>query len=185
MLRALLPDSIDLSSVDIWQQDESRIGQQGSLTRIWAPTGTRPRKVKQQQFIYTYIYGAACAATGETFGLVLPYTNTNAMQIYLNKLSAQIKNNRHVALVIDNAGWHVAKDLDVPKNITLIPLPSYSPELNAMEQVWKWLKQNYLSNSVFKDYDEIVDKLCTAWNSFCCNLGLVKSLCKREWLKTP
>ena len=72
MLQKLIPDHIDFSCVDIWQQDETRIGQQGSLTRVWAPVGTRPRKVKQQQFIYTYIYGAACWATGESFALILP-----------------------------------------------------------------------------------------------------------------
>ena len=118
------------------QQDETRIGQQGSLTRIWAPKGTRPRKVKQQQFISTYIYGSACAATGESFGLILPYTNTETMKLYLSNFSAQIKLNRHVALVVDNDGWHTSKDLEIPDNITLIPLPPYAPELNAMEQVW-------------------------------------------------
>ena len=77
-----MPDKIELSSVDIWLQDETRVGQQGSLTRIWAPKGTRPRKVKQKQFISTYIYGSACAATGESFGLALPYTNTETMELY-------------------------------------------------------------------------------------------------------
>ena len=64
MLTELLPKNIDKSNVDIWSQDESRVGQQGSLTRIWAKRGTRPRKVRQQQFISTYIYGAACHDTG-------------------------------------------------------------------------------------------------------------------------
>ena len=64
LLKELLPQNIDFSTVDIWQQDESRFGQQGSTTRIWAKTGTRPRKVKQQQFISTYIYGAVCAKNG-------------------------------------------------------------------------------------------------------------------------
>ena len=181
----MIPDSIDLSTVEIWQQDESRFGQQGSLTRIWAPTGTRPRKVKQQQFISAYIYGAACATTGETFGFVLPYTNTDAMQLYLDEFSKKISAGKHVALIVDNAGWHVAKNLNIPDNITLIPLPSYSPELNAMEQVWDWMKDNYLSNMCFKNYDEIVDKICESWNAFCAKLELVKSLCLREWQITP
>ena len=77
-----LPSEVGSSYVDIWLQDETRVGQQGSLTRILVPKGTRPRKVKQQQFISTYIYGSACAATGEAFGLVLPYTNTATMELY-------------------------------------------------------------------------------------------------------
>ena len=92
-------------------QDESRVGQQGSLTRIWAPTGTRPRKIRQQQFISAYIYGAACSKTGDSFGLILPSTNTIAMQIYIDQLSKQINKDRHVALVVDNAGWHTSKYL--------------------------------------------------------------------------
>ena len=176
-----MPDKIELSSVDIWLQDETRVGQQGSLTRIWAPKGTRPRKVKQKQFISTYIYGSACAATGESFGLVLPYTNTETMELYLSQFSKQIRPNRHVALLIDNAGWHIAKDLKIPHNITLIPLPPYSPELNAMEQVWQWMKSNYLSNRYFKDYEDIVDKASLAWNEFAKDPKLVQSICKRSW----
>jgi transposase len=181
----LLPADIDISLVDIWQQDESRVGQQGSTTRIWAKTGTRPRKVRQQQFIATYIYGAVCAKTGDTFGLVLPYTNTASMQLFLNELSCQVKDNRHIALVMDNAGWHIAKELSVPTNITLVPLPPYSPELNATEQVWNWMKSHYLSNCNFKDYDEIVDMVCIAWNAFSNQPDLVRSICHRDWLQTP
>ena len=114
-----MPTDIDLSLVDIWQQDESRIGQQGSVTRIWAKTGSRPRKIRQQQFIAAYIYGAVCAKTGATFGLVLPHTNTESMQLFLNELSNKVQSNRHIALVIDNAGWHTAKNLHIPSNITL------------------------------------------------------------------
>ncbi|WP_440272176.1 transposase, partial [Escherichia coli] len=72
-----------------------------------------------------------------------------------------------------------------PSNITLIPLPAYSPELNAMEQVWEWIKLNYLSNCNFKNYDEIVDKVCFAWNQFAQQADLVKTLCTRVWLATP
>ncbi|WP_232310110.1 MULTISPECIES: IS630 family transposase [Francisella] len=168
----------------MWVQDESRVGQQGSLTRIWAPTGTRPRKVKQGQFISTYIYGAACAKSRDSFGLILPTANTIAMQTYLNQLSNHIAAGRHIALVVDNAGWHTSKQLDIPKNITLIPLPPYSPELNPMEQVWEWMKNNYLSNICFDSYNDILEKLTIAWNHFSSNAELVKSICSRKWMFT-
>ncbi len=176
-----MPKHIDLSFLDIWVQDESRIGQQGSLTRIWAPKGTRPKKVKQGQFIYSYIYGASCPKTGESFGLILPATNTDCMQVYLNALSKQIKKGRHIALIVDNAGWHKSKGLIIPQNITLIPLPPYSPELNPMEQVWKWMKHNFLSNICFDSYQDIIDKLAVAWNAFENDYDLVKSICQRDW----
>lgn len=183
LVRSLVPKNICLKTVDIYQQDESRVGQQGSMTRIWAPKGTRPRKVKQKQFISSYIYGAACATTGDSFGLILPEVNTQSMQLFIDKFSKHIKDGRHAALIIDNAGWHTAKDLKIPTNITFIPLPPYSPELNSMEQVWQWIKSNYLSNVVFKNYDDIVDKLQEAWNAFSTNIELVKSICFREWTK--
>ncbi len=185
MVTSLLPDHIDKEQVEIWQQDETRIGQQGSLTRIWAKRGTRPRKVKQQQYLSTYLYGAACAATTQSFGLVLPMADTSAMNIFLQQLSTQIQAGKHVALVLDNAGWHTANKLLIPKNITLIPLPPYSPELNAMEQVWEWIKKHHLSNQCYENYEAIVEKVCHAWNDFSNNKKLVKSLCSRKWLFLP
>ena len=66
------------------------------------------------------------------------------MNKFLEDFSLTIQCNRHVALLMDNAGWHTAKKLTVPSNITLIPLPPYAPELNAMEQVWGWIKNHFL-----------------------------------------
>jgi transposase len=185
MLTELLPKNIDRSKVDIWSQDETRVGQQGSLSRIWAKRGTRPRKVRQQQFISTYIYGAACHETGESFALILPYANTQAMNKFLEDLSHTIEGNRHIALIVDNAGWHTAKKLTVPSNITLIPLPPYAPELNAMEQVWEWIKNHYLSNQCYGLYEDIVSMACYAWNQLAQNVDLVKSIMYRDWINTP
>ena len=156
MLTELIPRHVELSSVDIWQQDESRVGQQGSTTRIWAKTETRPRKVKQQQFISSYIYGAVCAKTGATFGLFLPRTNTPSMQLFLDELSKQAEDGRNITLVMDNAGWHTANDLVVPEHITLIQLPPYSPELNAIEQVWEFLLNHHLANQFYDNYQQII-----------------------------
>ena len=181
----MLPKEIEMSSVDIWQQDETRVGQQGCPTRIWARRGTRPRKAKQRQFISTYIYGAACAETGASCGLVMPEVNTQSMQLFLDELSSIISMGRHAALIIDNAGWHTSHELQVPNNITLIRLPPYSPELNAMEQVWAWIKDRFLSNRCYKDYKDIVDHVCDAWNKFSDDIELVKSICFRKWQQTP
>ena len=184
-MRELVPEHIELDCVDIWQQDETRVGQQGSKVRIWAPTGSRTRKVKQQQFLATYIYGAACGTTGESFGLVIPCVDTQGMNIFLSALSKEVKEGRYMALIVDNAGWHIAKDLAIPSNITLIPLPSYSPELNAMEQVWEWLKYRFLANRCFKSYEEIVDACSEAWNNFSSCTETVQSICFRKWHTAP
>ena len=181
----LLPSGIDLSTVEIWQQDESRVGQQGSLTRIWAKKGTRPRKIRQQQFLSTHLYGATCSKAGKSFCLVLPYTDTGSMQIFLDEFSKVIDKRKHVALVIDNAGWHIANDLKVPANITLVPLPPYSPELNPMECVWRWIKDRYLSNRCYKNYDDIVEQAVYGWSEFSKRTETVKSLCFRSWMCLP
>ena len=181
-MKKLLPTDIEPSKVDIWSQDETRVGQQGSLSRIWAPRGTRPRKVKQQQFISTYIYGAACHRTGQSCALILPYVNTDSMNQFLGELSLGIEPERHVALIVDNAGWHTANKIIIPTNITLIPLPPYAPELNAMEQIWQWIKSHFLSNQNYADYKDIVDTACYAWNKISGNSELIKSIMHRNWI---
>lgn len=85
------------------------------------------------------------------------------MNTHLQHISELVGPERHVVLVLDNAGWHIAKALKVPGNITLLPLPPYSPELNPIERLWAYLKSHYLSNQVFKDYDDLFEKVKTAW----------------------
>lgn len=85
------------------------------------------------------------------------------MNTHLQHLGELVGPQRHVVLVLDNAGWHVAKALKVPSNITLLHLPPYSPELNPIERLWAYMKSHYLSNQVFKDYDDLFDKVKAAW----------------------
>jgi transposase len=176
-----IPEEIDLEQVDIWFQDEARVGQQGTVTRLWAVKGTRPRVVRQQQFNYTYIFGAVCPSRDEAVGLVMPYANTNTMQIHLEHISMKIPNGRHAVVVLDQAGWHTTGKLKRFKNITLISLPPASPELNPTEQVWRQLREGSLANRCFKDEEDIVNACCEAWNNFDEKVGAVKSLCSREW----
>ena len=185
MIRKLVPDEVKTQQIDIWSEDEARIGQQGSLCRIWAKRGTRPRKVKQRQFISTYLYAAACHATGESCALILPSANTDMMNLFLKELSNKIENGRHVALIIDQAGFHIAHELQVPSNITLIPLPPYSPELNAVEQIWEWLRNHHFSNQCYKNYEDIVEKVSSAWDDIFCRKDLIKSIISRKWIKLP
>ena len=177
-----MPESVQPGQVDIWFQDETRVGQQGSITRIWAEKGTRPRAIRQQQFEYSYIFGAACPATGQSVGLVLPCVNSAAMEAHVNAIADEVPDGRHAVLIVDGAAWHSYK-LNQPK-VTLLKLPSYSPELNPMEQVWLWLKQKWLSNRAYKNYEAIVDACCEAWNQFADDQELVSRLCHRKWAHT-
>jgi len=148
---------------------------------MWAIKGTRPRVVRQQQFKYTYIFGAVCPARDEAVGLILPYANTDTMLIHLEHISAKIPEGRHAILVLDQAGWHTTSKIKQLDNITLMPLPPTSPELNPTEQVWEQLKDRELSNRVFKNEEEIIDCCCIAWNNFIGVRGAIRNLCSRDW----
>jgi transposase len=113
---------------------------------------------------------------------VLPYVNTEAMQLFLDRFSATIKKDEHVAMVLDQAGWHGAKALVVPSNITLVPLPPYAPELNPVERVWLHLKERFLSHRLLADYDAIADAASKAWNQLVAEAGRLTSLCSYPWI---
>ena len=171
------------NKIEIWYQDESRVGQQGSMSRVWAVKGTRPRVVRQRQFLSTYIFGACCPDKDKGCALILPECHTGMMQLHLDEISKQVEEDYHAIIIMDRASWHTTEALNIPKNISLLPLPAYSPELNPMEQVWQKLKGDHLSNTVFKDYDDIVARCSKAWNSFCDEDGNIERLCSRAWAK--
>jgi len=176
-----LPDGTDLKSVDIWFQDETRIGQQGSTSRLWARKGTRPRALKQQQFNYAYLYGAVCPSNGQAVGLVLPNANTKCMELHIDEIAKSIPEGRHALIIVDGAGWH--QKHHQRDNITLLKIPPYSPELNPCEQVWQYIKDKWLKNRCYKDYNHILDAVCEAWNKFCKQTSRIKRTCTRSWAK--
>jgi len=151
--------------VEIWVQDEARIGQQGTLTRVWAEKGSRPAAVQQTEYEWAYLFAAVNPLTGASSALIAPTVNTAYMNEHLAFISQEAGPAVHVVLVLDQAGWHGAKDLRVPANLTLLPLPPYSPELNGAERLWGYLRSHYLSNRVYKDYDQLFEAIKTAWNS--------------------
>ena len=116
--------------VELWFQDEARVGQKNKITRRWARRGTRPRAPHDQRTMWAYIFGAICPEEGKGAGLVMPFCDTAAMQAHLAEISAAVAPGAHAILILDQAGWHLSKDLVVPDNITLLPLPLRSPELN-------------------------------------------------------
>ena len=167
--------------LEIWFQDEARVGQQGTLTRIWARRGTRPRAPRDRRYLWAYIFGAVCPKMSKTAALIMPRADTQALSLHLAEIAKEVASDAHAVLVLDGAGYHKSAELEVPDNITLIPLPPYSPELNPVENIWQYLRQNKLANTVFEDYDTIVDKCCEAWNFFANNESAVASITGREW----
>ena len=120
--------------------------------------------------------------TDNAFAMVLPYADTTAMQAFLDGFAKTIAEDEHAVMILDQAGWHGANDLAVPANVTLVPLPAYSPELNPVERVWLYLKERFLSHRLLDDYDAIVDAASIAWNRLLAEAGRIKSLCSYPWI---
>jgi len=157
------------------------VGQQGTLTRIWARRGTRPRAPRDTRYQWAYLFGAVCPARGAAAGLVLPTVNTSAMNAHLAEISRSVTPGAHAVLVLDGAGWHGSAALVIPDNLSLLTLPPYSPELNPVENVWQYLRANWLAISVFEDYDAILDACCAAWNHFANDPAIITSITARSW----
>lgn len=111
----------------------------------------------------------------------MPYCDSQAMQEHLAEIATQVGKRAHAVLLLDQAGWHLSGELKVPKNITLLPLPPRSPELNPVENLWQFLRDNHLSNRIFKSYDDILDHCCYAWNSIIDQPWRIMSIGLRDW----
>jgi transposase len=84
--------------------------------------------------------------------------------MHRDEISCNVDAKAHGVVLVDRAGWHGTDKLKAPKNLNIILLPSRSPELNPVENIWQYLRQNWLSNRVFEDYDAILKTGCQAWN---------------------
>ena len=128
------------TAIEIWWQDEARVGQKTKITRRWAKRGTRPSAPMDQRTCSAYIFGAICPARGVGAGLILPRCNTDAMNLHLQEISLAVAPGAHAIVIVDQAGWHFSKDLEIPDNITLLPLPPKWPELNSVENIWQFMR---------------------------------------------
>jgi transposase len=177
-IRTRLPAGTE---IELWFQDEARIGQKNKITRRWARKGTRPRAPHDQRTKWAYIFGAICPAKGKGAGLVMPWCDTQAMAAHLAEISKAVDPGAHAVVILDQAGWHMSAKLAIPNNITLLPLPSRSPELNPVENIWQFMRDNWLSNRIFQSYDDIVALCCEAWNKLIERPWKIISIGMREW----
>ena len=174
---------VAVADIEIWFADEARVGQKNKITRRWARRGTRPFALQDQRTASTYIFGAICPKNGKGAALVLPWCNTAAMTLHLAEIAAAVAPGAHAVLLVDQAGWHLSPKLVVPPNITVIPLPPKCPELNPVENIWQYMRDNWLSNRVFTSYDNIVDHCCDAWNKLTDRPWKIMSIGLRDWAR--
>jgi transposase len=103
------------------------------------------------------------------------------MALQLAEISRYVAAGAHGLVLVDQAGWHVSRQLEVPANLTLLLLPPRSPELNPVENVWQFLRDNWLSNRIFTCEADIVDHCCAAWNELMAQPWRIMSLGLRQW----
>jgi transposase len=166
-----------------YHQDEARFGQKGTIARVWARQGSRPRAVRQTGFTSLYVLAAVCAATGAVSALIMPKMNTAVINLFLEQFSRELPAGVHAVLIWDGAGFHTGGDLVVPGNVSLIQLPPYSPELNPVENLWHDLRSHHWSNRRYRDYDELQEEAMRSLCAVCDDTETIKTVCNAPYLQ--
>jgi transposase len=164
-------------------QDEARFGQKGTITRVWARKGSRPRAVRQTGFTSLYVLAAVCAATGAVSALIMPELNTAVVNLFLEQFARGLPVGVHAVLIWDGAGFHTGAELVVPSNVSLIRLPPYSPELNPVENLWHYLRAHHWSNRPYQDYDELQEEAAKSMCAVCQDAETIKTVCNAPYLQ--
>ena len=163
-------------------EDEARFGRISDPRRCWAPAGVRPEVHTQVVREYEYAFAAVSPHDGALDTLVLPWANTEAMGVFLAEVS-QRPSAEFIVMVLDGAGWHRAKRLQIPSNMKLIPLPPWSPQLNPVEHVWDEVREKWFANRVFASMDAVEEQLMTALKTLEADPQRVASLTGFDWIR--
>ena len=166
-------------NVRLFFQDEAGFGRINNPKKCWCFPGFRPNVPCHHVREFRYAYGAVDPVSGDNFFLVLPYSNTDCMNIFLQKLSEQFPDD-YIFLALDRASWHTSKNLKIPKNIELIFIPPYTPEMNPTEQIWKEIRKIGFKNEAFQTLEKVIDRLCETINNL--TNDTIKSITGRKWI---
>ena len=168
--------------VHTYFQDEARFGQKGTITRVWARRGSRPRAVRQTGFSSLYVLAAVCAATGAMSALIMPELNTAVVNLFLEQFSRELPVGVHAVLIWDGAGFHTGEGLVVPANVSLIQLPPYAPELNPVENLWHYLRAHHWSNRPDRDYDALQAEAVRSLDIVREDTETIKTVCNAPYI---
>jgi len=160
-------------------QDEAGFGRINKPKYCWCRKGMRPVTPCHHIREYRYAYGAVEPATGKSCFVILPYCNTDCMNVFLQELSTAFPND-YILMVTDGASWHRAKNLKTPDNIELFFLPPATPEMNPIEQIWKECRKRGFRNEIFPNLNKVINRLCDT----ICSLTeqTIKSITARRWI---
>lgn len=144
-------------------EDEGRFGRISVSHKAWCPAGQRPIAPRQVVRTFIYSYTAVCPTLGKMTSLIMPFSNTEMMTIFLAQVAKDFK-DYFIIMLLDRAGWHRSQELKIPENIRLLYQPAYSPELNPTEHVWDEIREKHFYNRAFESLDEVEETLCKGLN---------------------
>lgn len=162
-------------------QDEARFGRMVRIRRCWAPGLLRPTVCNGYEREFVYVYGAVSPLEGQLDWMITRQMNTINMSAFLAQVSARYRRD-FIVMVVDGASSHVAKDLVIPKNVRLLRLPPYAPELNPQEHVWDELREKAFPNRVFSDLDSVIDQLQESLPRLASDRVALRSLTAWPWI---
>jgi transposase len=170
------------ASVELWAEDEARLGLKPVIRRVWAPVGKRPVGRFNRGYKWTYLYGFVQPESGEVYWLILPTVNTELFSMALNEFAREVGagEDKHVLLVVDQAGWHTGKEVEVPEGIHLEFLPSGSPELMPAERLWP-LSNEAIANRHFEEISEVEDALVERCVELLDQAETIRNLTNYHW----
>jgi hypothetical protein len=168
--------------IELWAEDEHRVGLKPIQRRVWAPKGQRPIAAGHQRYQWEYVYGFIHPASGQASFTVLSTVSAQAMNAALTRFAqdAGITATHRAALVLDNAGWHTAQDLVVPEGIDFIHLPPVSPVLQPAERLWPLINEA-LANRAFADLDALEAVLVDRCRTMLATPGTLHAHTAYEW----
>lgn len=160
-------------------QDEAGFGRINKPKNCWCTKGIRPSVPCHHVREYRYVYGAVDPIEGESFFLVMPYCNTECMQLFLDQLRTTYPKDI-IVLVCDGAAWHKSGKLIIPEGMIILHIPPYTPEMNPIEQIWRELRTRGFRNEVFATLEKVVNRLCET----ICHLSneTIISISCRNWI---
>jgi hypothetical protein len=177
-----LKEAYPTARVEVWCEDEHRLGLKPIIRKVWSPIGQRPTVKVHQRYEWTYLYAFARPKTGEVHWLVLPTVNAEVFSLALESFASEVGagKRKRIVLVVDGAGWHTAKKLVVPEGIHLEFLPPHSPELQPAERLWP-LSDEGVANRHFERIGEMEDALVERCVSLGEQPGVVRSYLDYHW----
>ena len=169
-------------TLELWTQDEARLGLKPILRRQWSRRGTRPVATARPRYEWLWLYAAVHPVSGRVFWLVLPLLNTQLMQRFLDEFAhTHAPPGKRIVMVVDGAAAHRAKCLQVPERITLVQLPAYTPELNPTERLWSLVREG-VANRDFDSLDDLEQSVCTRCQNISAAPEQVTALTNYSWL---